>query len=77
MDIHRALQEPQDTTTNILAIVAAVDALDCTLYYPDEIWEVALMDDRYIFISNISVLCAVAWAFFIYCCLIHKLVNQC
>jgi hypothetical protein len=31
----------------------------------------------YIFIINISVLCAVAWAFFIYCCLIQDLMNQC
>jgi hypothetical protein len=45
MEIHRALQEPQDTTVNILAIV---DASDRTPYYPDENWEVALMNDRYV-----------------------------
>jgi hypothetical protein len=28
--------------------VAAVDALDCTQYFPDEIEEVTLMDDRYV-----------------------------
>jgi hypothetical protein len=47
MEIHRALQEPQDTTVDILAVVAAMDASDHTPYYPDEIWEVTLMDDRY------------------------------
>jgi hypothetical protein len=48
MKIHRALQEHQNTTIDILAIVAAVDASDHTPYYPDEIWEVTLMDDRYV-----------------------------
>jgi hypothetical protein len=47
MEIHRSLQERQDTTVDILAVVAAVDASDRTPYYPDEIWEAALMDDRY------------------------------
>jgi hypothetical protein len=28
--------------------VTAVDALDHTPYYPDEIWEVTLMDGRYV-----------------------------
>jgi hypothetical protein len=46
-EIHRALQELQDTTVDILAVVAAMGASDHTPYYPDEIWEVALMDDRY------------------------------
>jgi hypothetical protein len=48
MEIQRALQQPHNTTVDILAIVAAVDASDRTLYYPDEIREFALMDDRYI-----------------------------
>jgi hypothetical protein len=47
-EIHHVLQEPQDATVDILAVVAAVDASDRTLYYPYEIWEVALMDDRYV-----------------------------
>jgi hypothetical protein len=47
MEIHRALQEPQDTTVDILDVVAAVDVSDRTPYYPYEIREVALMDDRY------------------------------
>jgi hypothetical protein len=37
MEIHRTLQEPHDTTVDILAIVAIVDASDHTPYYPDEI----------------------------------------
>jgi hypothetical protein len=48
MEIQRALQQPHNTTVDILAIVAAVDAFDRTLYYSDEIREFALMDDRYI-----------------------------
>jgi hypothetical protein len=48
MEIHHALQEPQDTTVNILAVVAVVDASDRTPYYPNENWEVALMNDRYV-----------------------------
>jgi hypothetical protein len=48
MEIHRTLQEPHDTTIDILAVVVVVDALNHTSYYPDEIWEVALMDDRYV-----------------------------
>jgi hypothetical protein len=47
MEIHRALQEPQDTTVDILDVVAVVDVSDRTPYYPYEIREVALMDDRY------------------------------
>jgi hypothetical protein len=47
MEIHRALQEPKDTTVDILVVVSTVDASDRTPYYPDEIREVALMDDRY------------------------------
>jgi hypothetical protein len=50
MEIHRALQQPHNTTIDILAIVAIVDASDHTLYYPDKIREVALLDDR--FVSN-------------------------
>jgi hypothetical protein len=38
----------QNTTIDILAIVAAVDASDHTPYYPVEIRELALMDDRYV-----------------------------
>jgi hypothetical protein len=48
MEIQRALQEPQNTIVDILAIVAAIDAPDHTPYYPDEIRELALMDDRYV-----------------------------
>jgi hypothetical protein len=55
MEIHCALQEPQDATVDILAVVAAVDASDRTPYYPDEIREVVLMDDRYVlkFVFNV------------------------
>jgi hypothetical protein len=42
------LQQPHNTTIDIIAVVAAVDASDRTPYYPDEIREVALMDDRYV-----------------------------
>jgi hypothetical protein len=48
MEIHHDLQEPYDATVDIFAVVAAVDASDCTPYCPDEIWEVTLMDDRYV-----------------------------
>jgi hypothetical protein len=48
MEIQRALQQPHNATVDILAVVAVVDALDHTLYFPDEIREVALMDDRYV-----------------------------
>jgi hypothetical protein len=48
MEIQRAMQELQNTTNDILAIVTAVDASDRTPYYPDEIRELALMDDRYV-----------------------------
>jgi hypothetical protein len=48
IEIHHALQEPQNATIDILAIVTIVGASDHTPYYPDEIREVALMDDRYI-----------------------------
>jgi hypothetical protein len=48
MEIQRALQEPQNTTIDILAIVASVDASNRTPYYRDEIQEVTLMDDRYV-----------------------------
>jgi hypothetical protein len=48
MEIQRALQEPHNATIDILAIVAAVDALGHTSYYPDEIREVTLMDDMYV-----------------------------
>jgi hypothetical protein len=47
-EIQRALQQPHNATIDILAVVAVVDALNHTPYYPDEIREVALMDDRYI-----------------------------
>jgi hypothetical protein len=46
MEIYRALQEPQDTKVGILTIATVVDASNCTPYYPDEIREVPLMDDR-------------------------------
>jgi hypothetical protein len=45
MEIQLALQEPHNVTIDILAIV---DASYRTSYYPDEIREVALMDDRYV-----------------------------
>jgi hypothetical protein len=48
MEIQRAMQEPQDSTIDILAIVAVVDASDHTPYYPNEIREFTLMDDRYV-----------------------------
>jgi hypothetical protein len=48
MEIQRALQEPHNTTVDILAVVTAMDASDRTPYYPDEIWEIVLMDDRYV-----------------------------
>jgi hypothetical protein len=47
-EIQRTLQQPHNATIDILAIVAAMDASDRTPYYPDEIREVALMDDRYV-----------------------------
>jgi hypothetical protein len=37
MEIKRAMHEPQDSTIDILAVVAAVDASDRTPYFPDEI----------------------------------------
>jgi hypothetical protein len=37
VEIHRALQEPQNAIVDILAIVAVVDASDRTSYYLDEI----------------------------------------
>jgi hypothetical protein len=42
------LLEPHNATVDILVVVAAVDVSDHTLYYPDEIREVTLMDDRYV-----------------------------
>jgi hypothetical protein len=48
MEIQRALQEPQNTTIDILVVVAVVDASDHTPYYPAHIQELALMDDRYV-----------------------------
>jgi hypothetical protein len=48
MEIQRAMQEPQNATVDILAVVAVMDASDRTPYYPDEIREVALMDGRYV-----------------------------
>jgi hypothetical protein len=37
MDIQYVLQQPHNATVDILAVVAAVDALDRTPYYLDEI----------------------------------------
>jgi hypothetical protein len=48
MEIQRALQQPHNATVDILAVMATVDASDCTPYYLDEIREVTLMDDRYV-----------------------------
>jgi hypothetical protein len=42
------LLEPHNATVDILVVVAAVDVSDHTLYYPDEIREITLMDDRYV-----------------------------
>jgi hypothetical protein len=41
-----AMQHPNNTCVDVLVVVAVVDASDCTPYYPDEIREIALMDDR-------------------------------
>jgi hypothetical protein len=48
MEIQRALQQPRNATIDILVVVAVVDASDHAPYFPDEIREVALMDDRYV-----------------------------
>jgi hypothetical protein len=48
MEIQRALQQPHNAIIDILVVVATVDASDRTPYYPDEIREVTLMDDRYV-----------------------------
>jgi hypothetical protein len=48
MEIQRALQQPHNDIVDILAVVAAMDASNRTPYYPDEIREVTLMDDRYV-----------------------------
>jgi hypothetical protein len=48
IEIQCAMQEPQNSTIDILAVMAAVDASDRTPYYPDEIRELALIDDRYV-----------------------------
>jgi hypothetical protein len=48
MKVQRALQEPHNASIDILTVVAIVDALHRTPYYPDEIREVTLMDDRYV-----------------------------
>jgi hypothetical protein len=37
MEIQRALQQPHNATIDILAVVATMDSLDRTPYYPDEI----------------------------------------
>jgi hypothetical protein len=48
MKIQRALQQPHNATVDILVVVATVDASDRTPYFPNEIRQVALMDDRYV-----------------------------
>jgi hypothetical protein len=48
MEIQRALRECKNTTVDILAVVAAVDASDRTSYYHTQIRELTLMDDRYV-----------------------------
>jgi hypothetical protein len=48
IEIQCAMQEPQNSTIDILDVMAAVDASDRTPYYPDEIRELALIDDRYV-----------------------------
>jgi hypothetical protein len=40
-----AMQHPDNTCVGVLVVVAAVDASDCTPYYPDEIREIALMNN--------------------------------
>jgi hypothetical protein len=47
MEIQCALQEPHISSIDILTVVVVMDASDHTPYYPDEIREVALMDDMY------------------------------
>jgi hypothetical protein len=37
IEIQCAMQEPQNSTIDILDVMAAVDASDRTPYYPDEI----------------------------------------
>jgi hypothetical protein len=48
MEIQRALQQLHNATVDILDVVATVDVSDHTPYFPDEIREVTLMDDRYV-----------------------------
>jgi hypothetical protein len=48
MEIQCGLQQPNNGIVDILAVVAIMDASNCTLYFSDEIREVALMDDRYV-----------------------------
>jgi hypothetical protein len=48
MEIQHALQQPHNATVNFLVVMAVVDALDHTPYFPDKIQEVALMDDMYV-----------------------------
>jgi hypothetical protein len=48
LEIQRALQQPHNTTVDILAVVADVDASDHTPHYPDKIRDVTLMNDRYV-----------------------------
>jgi hypothetical protein len=48
MEIQHALQELQNTTIDILVVVATMDASDRTPNYPDETQQVTLMDDRYV-----------------------------
>jgi hypothetical protein len=89
MEIQRAMQEPQDATIDILVVVAPVDVSDRTPYFPDEIQELALMDDRYVSMLVFDVhnfanfkykyfgtFCS-GLDFFVYYCRIHKLANPC
>jgi hypothetical protein len=81
MEIQRALHEPQNTIVDILAIEVVVDAMDHTPYYPVEIRELALMDDRYVsmFVFDGHDFANFQYQYFgtLCRCRIHKLVNPC
>jgi hypothetical protein len=48
MEIQHGLHQPNNGIVDILAVVAIMDASNRTMYFSDEIREVALMDDRYV-----------------------------
>ena len=49
LELRRAMIEPQGASVDVLAVVAAVADSDRTPWYPHEVREIALMDDRYVF----------------------------